>query len=68
VEDEEARRLYLGDKFSEYGEAFGNLREEVRRKGRDETIVGIGQAARPLRGGEPEPVSNAGKGESGSGS
>ncbi|MDR1613124.1 MAG: LPS export ABC transporter ATP-binding protein [Planctomycetota bacterium] len=67
VEDEEARRLYLGDKFSEYGEAFGNLREEVRRKGRDEPIVGIGPDARPLRGGEPEPVRRAGKGEPGSG-
>ncbi len=35
VEDDEARRLYLGDKFSEYGEAFKRLREEVRRKGQD---------------------------------
>ncbi len=35
VEDDEARRLYLGDKFAEYGEAFKHLREEVRRKGRD---------------------------------
>ncbi len=35
VEDAEARRLYLGDKFSEYGEAFSRLRDEVRRKGKD---------------------------------
>ncbi len=38
VEDPEARRLYLGDKFSEYGEAFARLREEVRRKGKDAVV------------------------------
>ena len=32
VEDREARRLYLGDKFSEYGDAFSHLRDEVRRR------------------------------------
>ena len=39
VEDPEARRLYLGDKFSEYGEAFAHLRDEVRRKGKDSPTI-----------------------------
>lgn len=39
VEDPEARRLYLGDKFTEYGDAFKHLRDEVRRKGRDSPLI-----------------------------
>ncbi|MCC8179727.1 MAG: ATP-binding cassette domain-containing protein, partial [Planctomycetes bacterium] len=49
VEDADARRLYLGDKFTEYGDAFKNLREQVRRKGREAPIVKIGNATRVLR-------------------
>lgn len=51
VEDEDARRLYLGDKFAEYGDAFRHLREEVIRKFRDAppaktgSIVGAGRQA-----------------------
>ena len=36
VEDEDARRLYLGDKFAEYGESFKRLRETIEHKGRAE--------------------------------
>jgi len=32
VEDPEARRIYLGDKFAEYGDSFRHLREEIERK------------------------------------
>lgn len=49
VEDEDARRLYLGDKFTEYGEAFRNLRDEIRRKGREAPIIDIGRTTRILR-------------------
>ncbi len=49
VEDADARRLYLGDKFTEYGDAFRNLREEIRRKGKDAPIVPIGNATKVLR-------------------
>ena len=36
VEDEDARRLYLGDKFTEYGDSFKRLRETIELKGRTE--------------------------------
>ena len=49
VEDPEARRLYLGDKFSEYGDAFRHLREEVRRKGRDQAVIPVGDATKVIR-------------------
>ena len=56
VEDPEARRLYLGDKFSEYGDAFRNLREEVRRKGRDAPIVKLGEATKVIRREEEDAI------------
>lgn len=34
IEDPETRRLYLGDKFADYGDAFRKLREDIDRKGR----------------------------------
>ncbi len=46
VEDPEARRLYLGDKFEEFGDAFKHLREEVRRKGKDAPLIKGGGAGR----------------------
>jgi len=49
VNDQEARRLYLGDKFTEYGEAFSRLREEIERKGKAHTAVNIGRTTRILR-------------------
>lgn len=56
VEDPEARRLYLGDKFSEYGDAFRHLREEVKRKGRDVPIIQIGAATKVIRRTEEEAI------------
>ena len=49
VEDEDARRLYLGDKFIEYGEAFKNLRETIKHKGREAPVIDIGRTTRVLR-------------------
>ena len=49
VEDEDARRLYLGDKFTEYGEAFKHLRETIREKGKDTPVIDIGRTTRVLR-------------------
>lgn len=54
VEDEDARRLYLGDKFSEYGEAFRRLRDEIRRKDGNAPAVRIGGTTRALRREEEE--------------
>ncbi len=51
VEDPEARRLYLGDKFEEFGDAFKHLREEVRRKGKDAPLIKLGGGER-LKGDE----------------
>ncbi|MDR0362069.1 MAG: LPS export ABC transporter ATP-binding protein [Planctomycetota bacterium] len=65
VEDEEARRLYLGDKFTEYGDAFKNLRDEIRRKGRDEPIVKVGKVTRMVRLEEQDGIRRAQEGESG---
>ncbi len=56
VEDEDARRLYLGDKFTEYGEAFTHLRDEIRRKGKDSPIIDIGRTTRVLRIEEQEEI------------
>ncbi|MDR3211885.1 MAG: LPS export ABC transporter ATP-binding protein [Planctomycetota bacterium] len=68
IEDEDARRLYLGDKFTEYGEAFTRLREEIRRKGQDAPVINIGRGTRILRqeenkdeGGPPPPVASSRK-------
>lgn len=57
VEDEDARRLYLGDKFSEYGEAFAKLRDTVRQKGRDMPVIDIGRTTRIIRHDEEEEIS-----------
>lgn len=38
IEDEEARRLYLGEKFADYGDAFRRLREDIDRKGRAHAV------------------------------
>ena len=56
VEDPEARRLYLGDKFSEYGEAFKHLRDEVRRKGKDAPVISIGAATKVIMREEAEAI------------
>lgn len=56
VEDPEARRLYLGDKFSEYGDAFRHLRDEVKRKGRDAPIIKIGDVTKVIRRTEEEAI------------
>jgi hypothetical protein len=47
VADEDARRLYLGDKFAAHGEEFRRLRDEIEHKGR--TTVRIGRTTRILR-------------------
>ncbi|MDR1520924.1 MAG: LPS export ABC transporter ATP-binding protein [Planctomycetota bacterium] len=54
VEDEDARRLYLGDKFAEYGEAFRHLREEVRKRFKNAPVLKTGSVAKEaiLRGEE----------------
>ncbi len=57
VEDEDVRRLYLGDKFAEYGEAFARLRETVRQKGRDTPVIDIGRTTRIIRHEEEEEIS-----------
>lgn len=56
VEDPEARRLYLGDKFSEYGDAFRHLRDEVKRKGSDAPIIPIGDVTKIIRRTEEEAI------------
>ncbi len=58
VEDKEARRLYLGDKFLEYGDAFRHLREEVRRKGQEAPVIKIGSATKILRQEEEAAISS----------
>ncbi len=57
VEDEDARRLYLGDKFAEYGEAFARLRDTVRQKGREMPVIDIGRTTRIIRHEEEEEIS-----------
>ena len=65
VEDEDARRLYLGDKFAEYGEAFKNLRETIKHKGREAPVIDIGRTTRVLRLEEQEARERQGVSESG---
>ncbi|MCC8190210.1 MAG: LPS export ABC transporter ATP-binding protein, partial [Planctomycetes bacterium] len=62
VEDSEARSLYLGDKFAEYGEAFRHLREEVRRKGKDSPLIKLGTAAGTRRDGDAGQTAMVGDG------
>ncbi|MBN2710863.1 MAG: LPS export ABC transporter ATP-binding protein [Planctomycetes bacterium] len=54
VNDKEARRLYLGDKFSEYGEAFSELRKQIESKGRSAPAPRIGRTTRIIRMEEAE--------------
>jgi lipopolysaccharide export system ATP-binding protein len=49
VEDKEARRMYLGDKFTEYGDAFRHLRDEIERKSHQASPLRIGRTTRILR-------------------
>ena len=49
VEDPEARRIYLGDKFAEYGESFRHLREEIERKGHQASPYHAGERTRIIR-------------------
>mgnify|MGYP003623720443 CR=1 FL=1 len=63
VEDPEARRLYLGDKFLEYGDAFRHLRDEVRRKGKDAPVIKIGAATKAIRREEEEAIGARATGE-----
>lgn len=54
VEDKEARRLYLGDKFSEYGEAFMKLRQNIEQKGGKISSPRVGSVTRMIRKEEAE--------------
>lgn len=49
VEDKEARQLYLGDKFSEYSDAFKALRDDVRRKAEESLPIPAGPVTRIIR-------------------
>jgi lipopolysaccharide export system ATP-binding protein len=49
INDPEARRLYLGDKFSEYADSFKQLREEISRKGKAHPSPRIGRTTRIIR-------------------
>ncbi|MDR1535585.1 MAG: LPS export ABC transporter ATP-binding protein [Planctomycetota bacterium] len=59
VEDPDARRLYLGDKFAEYGEAFRHLREEVRKRFRNTPVIRAAGPATQLIRREEEEARNA---------
>ncbi len=54
VEDEEAQRLYLGDKFTKYGDAFQHLKDEVERKSRAGASARVGRTTRIIRMEEEE--------------
>ncbi len=54
VSDKDARRLYLGDKFIEAGEAFKQLREKIETKGRAAVSPSIGRFTRKIRRDEAE--------------
>ncbi len=49
VNDKEAQRLYLGDKFAEYGDAFRQLREQIAHKGPEVPGPRIGRTTRIIR-------------------
>lgn len=54
VNDKEARRLYLGEKFNEYGNAFADLRKQIEEKGRSAPAPRIGRTTRIIRMEEAE--------------
>ncbi len=54
VNDKDARRLYLGDKFSEYGDAFRELRSQIEKKSRMMPTPRIGRTTRIIRMEEAE--------------
>lgn len=54
VEDRDARQLYLGDKFTEYGDTFKALRAQIEAKGRSQPAPRIGRTTRILRMQEAE--------------
>ncbi len=49
IHDKDAQRLYLGDKFTDYGEAFKNLREQIEHKGKMAPTPNIGRTTRIIR-------------------
>ncbi len=49
VNDKQAQRLYLGDKFDEFGEAFQRLRKQIAEKGQATPTPRIGRTTRIIR-------------------
>ncbi len=49
INDKDARRLYLGDKFTDYAEGFKGLRQQIEKKGRMAPPPRIGRTTRIIR-------------------
>ncbi len=49
IDDKQAQRLYLGEKFDEFGEAFQRLRAEIHTQGKKTPAPRIGRTTRIIR-------------------